>query len=275
LGTLPIMTPSLKDICSATIRVEDLPVLAELRDRSEIRVSIAGDRAWIWWKPETEAMQEILIRWILPLPGVELFTERGGRWYRWGKHLPAFGVPVPDDLRGVPLERIVLPKPVSAQRPESLRLDRLRVGVVRDERCQSRSATAVFCRLSELHAWAEQSTSAQFAGLSAAWTEGPVGERGEAEVLVLGRHGLLPASRAGVRFWGTDVLVPLGFRADPDLAEPALKGAVGAGPNDLVVLRPDGFEVIARALFKPLNRAGVRLARDAVTADQPREGSHS
>jgi hypothetical protein len=61
LGTLPIMTPSLKDVCSITIRVEDLPVLAELRDRSEIRVSIAGDRAWIWWKPEMEAMQEILI----------------------------------------------------------------------------------------------------------------------------------------------------------------------------------------------------------------------
>jgi hypothetical protein len=275
MGTLPIMTPSLKDICSATIRVEDLPILAELRDRSEIRVSIAGDRAWIWWKPETDAMPAILIKWILPLPGVELFTERGGCWYRWGQHLPAFGVAVPDDRRGVPLERIVLPRPVSAQRPEGLRSDRTRVGVVRDERSRARSATAVFCGLSELHAWTEQATSAQFAGLTAAWTEGPVDERRAAEVLVLGRHGSLPATRAGVRCWGTDVLVPVGFRADPDLAEPSLKGTVGAGPNDLVVLRPDGFEVIPRAIFKPLDRAGVRLAWDAITADQPWERSRS
>jgi hypothetical protein len=269
------MTPSLKDICSATIRVEDLPVLAELRDRSEIRVSIAGDRAWIWWKPETEAMQAILIKWILPLPGVELFTERGGRWYRWGRHLPAFGVAVPDDRRGVSLERILLPRPVSAQRPQGLRRERMRVGIVRDQRCQSRAATAVSCRLSELHAWTEESTSAQFAGLTAAWTDGPFDERGEAEVLILGRNRLLPALPAGVRCWGTDVLVPLGFRADPDLAEPAIKGAVGAGPNDLVVLRPDGFEVIARAIFKPLDRAGVRLARIAITADQLWGGSRS
>ena len=271
----PIMTPLLKDVCSARIRVEDLPVLAELRDRSEIRVSIAGDRAWIRWKPESAVMLDILIKWILPLPGVELFTERDGRWYRWGEHLPAFGVHVPDDLRGIPLERILLPKPVSAQRPESLRLERMRVGVVRDERCQSRSATAMCCRLSELCEWAEQSTSAQFAGLRAAWTEGSVHEPGEAEVLVLGRHGVLPASRAGVRFWGTDVLVPLGFRTDPDLAEPALKSVVGAGPHDLVVLRPDGFEVIARAIFKPLSRAGVRLAWDTFKADKAGKGSRS
>jgi hypothetical protein len=269
------MTASLKDVCSATIRVEDLPLLAELRDQSEIRVSIAGDRAWIWWQPELEAMQEILIKWILPLPAVELFTERGGRWYRWGEHLPAFGVSVPDDRRGVPLERIVLPKLVSAQRPESLRLDRVRVGVVRDERCQSRPATALFCRLSELHVWAEQATSAAFAGLKAAWTGGAGDERGEAEVLVLGQHGSLPMSRTGVRFWGTDILVALGFRVDPDLAEPALKNAVGAGPNDLVVLRPDGFEVIARASFRPLSRASVRLAWNTIKADRPGEGSRS
>jgi MoxR-vWA-beta-propeller ternary system domain bpX2 len=270
-----MMTRSLKDICSATIRVEDLPLLAELRDRSEIRVSIAGDRAWIWWKPEMEAMQEILIKWLLPLPGVELFSERGGRWYRWGEHLPAFGVAVPDDRRGVALERIVLPKPVSAQRPESLQVDRVRIGVVRDERCQSRPATALYCRLSALHAWAEQSTSAAFAGLRAAWTGGPAGERGEAEVLVLGQQGSLPTPQSGERFWGTDVLIPLGFRADPDLAEPALKSAVGAGPNDLVVLRPEGFDVIARAIFRPLCRAGVRIAWNTIKADRPGEGRRS
>jgi hypothetical protein len=271
----PIMTPSLKDVCSATIRVDDLPRLGELRDRSEIRVSIAGDRAWIRWQPESAVMLDILIKWILPLPGVELFTERDGRWYRWGEQLPAFGVLVPDDSRAIPLERILLPRPVSAQRPESVPPARMRFGVTRDQRCESRSATALCCRLSELHAWAGQATSAQFAGLRAAWTEGSVGQPREAEVLVLGRHGVLPASRAGVRFWGTDVLVPLGFRTDPDLAEPALKSVVGAGPHDLVVLRPDGFELIARAIFKPLCRAGVRLAWDTFKADQAGKGSRS
>ena len=69
LGTPPIMTPSLKDVCSATIRVEDLPVLAELRDRSEIRVSIAGDRAWIRWKPESAVMRRDLDQMDLAVAG--------------------------------------------------------------------------------------------------------------------------------------------------------------------------------------------------------------
>jgi hypothetical protein len=275
MKTPPAMIPSLQDACAACIRVEDLPVLAELRDRSEIRVSIVGDRAWLRWNPETPVMREILIKWILPFPGVELFTTRGGRWYRCGESLPAFGVQVPDDSRAIPLERILLPRPVSAERPESLRLERMRVGIVRDDQCRSRAATALNCPLQELHTWAEQATSAQFAGVQAAWTEGGGGDPAEVEVLILAPQQMLPTSRTGVRFWGVDVLVPLGFRTDPNLAESALKNVVGAGPNDLVVFRPDGFEVIARAIFKPLCRAGVRLAWNSLKAEEAGKGRRS
>ena len=210
------------------------------------------------------------------MPGVELFTERDGRWYRWGEHLPAFGVQVPDDSRGVPLERILLPRPVSAQRPESLRPERMRVGVVRDQRCESRSATALCCRLSELLRLGRAGdfgTVRRLAGRldrRVGWSN-----RAKPKSWFSAGTGRCRRREAGVRFWGTDFLVPLGFRMDPDLAEPALKSVVGAGPDDLVVLRPDGFELIAQAIFKPLNRAGVRLAWDSIKADQAGKGSRS
>ena len=73
--------------------------------------------------------------------------------------------------------------------------------------------------------------------------------------------GELPLLPESVRYWGTDLLVPLGFRADPELPEGAIRRVVGAGDGDLVVLDEEGFELIARDAFKPLSRAGIRLAR--------------
>ena len=68
--------------------MEDLPVLAELRGRGEIRVLIAGDVAWISWKPGSELMEALLVRRILPLGDAVLYTERDGAGIDWGSICP-------------------------------------------------------------------------------------------------------------------------------------------------------------------------------------------
>src|SRR5262249_2321539 len=72
------------------IAIEDLRVLADLRGRAEIRVSVVGGWAWVFWEPRTAPMPEVLVGRLLPLPGVEMFTRRGENWYRLGARLPAF-----------------------------------------------------------------------------------------------------------------------------------------------------------------------------------------
>ena len=62
------------------------------------------------------------------------------------------------------------------------------------------------------------------------------------------------------RYWGKRVLVPLGFRPDPELSEAVLLEACGAGRNEIVLLDSRGTIVIAESAFEPLTRAGLRLA---------------
>jgi hypothetical protein len=131
----------------------------------------------------------------------------------------------------------------------------------------------VRCRLDRLSAWAEHVTSARLAALRGAWTAEPGGPPEQAEVLVLGVPESLPEVWEGLRLWGVDLLVPLGSRAEPELPEPALCRAVGAGTNDLVVLDGQGYEIIPRTAFQPLCRAGIRLGRSALTAGRPQEAA--
>lgn len=131
---------------------------------------------------------------------------------------------------------------------------------------------AVTCRLETLADWADRETSARINSLSGAWIADPDGGAGRCEVLVLGEPGTLSASLGGTRFWGIDVVIPLGFRPEPDLPEPALRRLVGAGPDDLVLLDFEGYERIPREVIRPLTRAGIRLARAASTAERSRGG---
>ena len=86
-------------------------------------------------------------------------------------------------------------------------------------------------------------------------------------MLVTGSSESLPPVPDGVRFWGTELLVPLGFRAEPDLPASAIRRAAGARPDELAVLDEDGIELIPHAIFKPLSRAAIRmiLERDVTT----------
>jgi hypothetical protein len=77
-------------------------------------------------------------------------------------------------------------------------------------------------------------------------------------VLVLGER--LPPLAAGERYWGRWLLLPLGWRAEPDLGEAALAEAVGLRQGEVGLLGASGLEVVDRRTFRPLTRAGVRLA---------------
>jgi hypothetical protein len=288
------MTPRWQDVRCASIPDEDLSVLADLRREPGIRVTIARGRAWVCWDdaPGSEATRRILVGRLLPLAGVEIFARRDGRWHRPGESLPAFDVPIGDGSAGSLLDRLILPEPLAASPPDAEPPRRARLRLVRDSSDRPRPATAVRCALADLASWAERAPSSWIESLSAAWS-GPAGGCPDgAEVLVLGASDpaarsepgrplwnsvartaarpsgrvRLPALEKGLRFWGCDVLVSLGYRAEPDLADRALRQAVGAKPDDLVVLDDEGAELVPRQAFRPLSRAGLRLA---VAAKRP------
>jgi MoxR-vWA-beta-propeller ternary system domain bpX2 len=261
-----------KEIRCASLRVDDLRALADLRARSGIRVMVVGDRAWVCWRLDGEMTTEVLAGRILPLEGAELFTERAGGWYRLGEHLPAFGVPFRTDDDGVGLDRLLIPGRLSAQRPLGGFADSLRVGLAADDRHEVRLATGMRCSLRALPVWAEAATSLQLARLKGVWRPLDAGEEGGVEAFVLGAPGTLPHFPESVRYWGGDLLVPLGFRADPALPAGAIRGAVGAGEGDLVVIDEHGIELIARAAFQPLTRAGIRLASGGFASDEAAGG---
>jgi MoxR-vWA-beta-propeller ternary system domain bpX2 len=270
------MTPRWPDVRCASIPVEDLSALADLRSEEGIRVTIARGRAWVCWDdgPGGEATRRILVACLLPLAGVEVFARRDGHWYRPGDHLPAFHVPVGDGSVGTPLDRVILPEPLTmlwpggdAPRPVALRL-------VHDESERARPPTAVRCCLRDLAEWADWAPSDWIESLSGAWCAAPGLGLDDAEVLIIDRadpaartevrppgRNRLPALADALRFWGNDVLIPLGYRAEPPLAERALRTAIGAGPDDVVLLDGEGPELIPRQAFRALSRAGIRLAR--------------
>jgi hypothetical protein len=70
----------------------------------------------------------------------------------------------------------------------------------------------------------------------------------------------LPPIPAAQRYWGDDVLVPTGFRLEPDLRAGVVREAAGATTQELLRFDESGAELIPRAVFEPLSRAGIRLA---------------
>lgn len=267
------MNPRWPDIRCASIPVEGLSALADLRREPGLRVLVVGARAWIRWDddPHADASDHDssgalppLLRRLLALPGAEVFIpgERG-RWHRPGESLPAFHVPtaigkaIPD---GSPLDSVVLPDRIQPEAPDRIPPAAVPLRLVRDDSGRPRPATAQRCRLKALAGWADAAPSAWIEALSAAWTPSPSGDPGEAEVLLLGPAARLPSVPGGTRFWGATVFIPLGYCASPALGEPALRSAVAAGPDDLVVLDERGHELVPRGTFGRLSRASLRLA---------------
>src|SRR5262249_13874515 len=108
-----------------------------------------------------------------------------------------------------------------------------------------RAASAMRLSLVELIRWAESATTHQFQGLQAA--------RCGAQVLLRGR--LRPL--AGERFWGRRVLLPLGWRLEPNLPEGVLLAGMRLAAGEIVLFTGSGVEVVPAGAFGPVTRAGV------------------
>jgi hypothetical protein len=164
--------------------------------------------------------------------------------------LPSFEVsPVGEPI---PLDRAVTPEPFSAERPQGGPPVPVPLGLSRDGR--PRPTTAALCPLDELGRWADSAPSAEIEAVRGAI-------RGDS-ALLLGRS--LPIWAGSERYWGGRVLVPIGFEPRPSLPEEALVEALGASGQQVLRLIPEGdrlvVEAIPRESFRPLSRAGVRLA---------------
>jgi hypothetical protein len=230
------------DACCARIDAAALPLLAALRLHPAVRVRLRDPAAWVYW-PAGD--REVLYQ-VLAIGGAQLYEQRAGIWYRPGCRLPAFDVPAGGEA--LPLAGLLVPAAVAAQ-ARAAPVQPVDLKLVRDS--QPRPTRALCCRLAELAAWAEYATSRQLAGLQAAIDE--VGQ-----VLVLGET--LPPLPTGTRFWGGRLLVPLGWRIEPDCGPEALCQAAGLGPDEMGLWTDAGVEALDRAAFRPLTRAGVRLA---------------
>jgi hypothetical protein len=177
---------------------------------------------------------------------VELYVSREGLWYRYGRHLPAFGL-LPT-AEGQALDRVIIPAPAQPQFRQDPELRPVALKLVREDR--QRDTTAALCALTDLAKWADTATTAQLSAVRAARSGG--------RVLLRGRP--LPALPNGERLWGERLLAPLGFRTEPALAEGALPEALGVGADEILLLNAAGAEVVPEDAFRPLTRAGVRLA---------------
>jgi hypothetical protein len=240
------MTTPLHEVCRASLPREALPALADLRARSGVKVALEGERAWVSW-PEGD---EEVLRRVLPLSGAELYVRRAGHWHRFGRHLPAFGAEPASEPQA--LDRVLFPAPVQPLPASAGAMQPVRLRLARDHR--PRRATAALCGLAELSAWADTVPTARLEALS--------GVRRGGQVFLLGDR--LPPG--GERFWGEDVLVPLGCQPDPDLPESAVRAALGAAEEELLLVKlaPGNLaevEGIPRRALEPLSRAGLRLAQ--------------
>lgn len=236
------MNATLDAVCWASMPLSALPLLAELRNAPNVAVAIVEDRAWIRWP----AGDDEVLRRVMPAPGVELYLRRDGLWYRPGHCLPTFGLP--ENVAGQPLLRALTPSPTLVAKVPELDLHPQTLRLLRDG--TPRTTTALLCPLVSLTAWADTAASAELGGIRAAYTEGTV--------LLLGRR--LPNLARSERLWGQRVLLPLGFRADPNLPESALREALGVVSNDRLVLTEAGAEIVPDNACQPLTRAAVRLA---------------
>ncbi len=244
----------LLDARAALVPRASLAVLAPLRRRPGIRV---GDGqgpaiAWVEWEADDAA---VAIRALLPIVGVVLFARSPTGWRRVGRRLDEPAAPGPGST--IPLATALLPAPPQIDLPPETSRDRLAIRLVRGD--WPSSASAIVCDLDALERWAGQAPPTEFAGLVAA----RAGGRG----LVVGRPA--PAVRDAIRLGGDRVLVPLGYRLEPELPAEFVLLAAGARPDDRLLFLGGGVEVVPGEAFAPLTRASARLAT-TTSRDAPR-----
>lgn len=245
------MTPAAgpwTDVTAARIPLAAAAALGPVRHRAEVRVQPDGDRLWVRWP----AGRADVVRCLLPVPGVVFLVPRGGAWFPFGSRVPT--ADAPPDGEGRPVASVLAPARFTPVDPGEVTAPPVVLGVVRGG--EPRPATALACTLADLAGWADTATGAELGAVRAARAGGRVVLRG----------AKLPTVPAATRFWGEDVLVPVGFRPEPDLRADVIRAAAGADADDLVLLDESGADVIPKAAFAPVTRAGLRLALRAAGA---------
>jgi hypothetical protein len=239
------------DVRAARLPADGLGALAAVRCRPGVTVHATDGYAWVVWPTGDDD----LVRCLRPVRGVEFFANRDGRWYRFGRRLPTDEWP--PVAGGTPLDRTIVPAVVTPLGPPATTDPPVRLRIVRGG--PPHEATACRCPVRELARWADTATSLEIESVRAA----RYGDR----ALLLGSR--LPAVRGGERFWGERVLIPVGYRPEPDLPEHLVREACRVSHDELVLLDAEGAEAIPARAFAPLTRAGLRLAL-AGALDGPR-----
>lgn len=229
--------------CCVRIPIQSLAGLAEARCAVGIDVIQDGEHCWLKW----HAGSDWLVRWIMPLPGVELFERRDNQWYPFGSRFPCPGPP--EQAAILRLDQVIFPAPFAVADSASNQVTPVRIQLVRDG--QPRQATALRCTFEAMIGWVEQSTRRQIESLRG-------GKCGN-EILIVGeRIPLLPDAR---RYWGKRILRPLGYRSEPAVPESALLEVLGLQNGEVALVEAEGVEVIATAVLGTLTRARVRAGR--------------
>jgi hypothetical protein len=239
---------TVQNVSCASLPEESLTALAALRNQPDITVALMHGRAWVRWP----AGDEVVLRAVLPVAGVQLYVQHAEHWHRYGRHLPAFDLPM--DARYRPLHQLLTPAPIRPLPPPANHHKPVAVKLVADVR--PRPATALRCSSRDLQRWADKVPSCRLERIQAACCDG--------RLLLVGSS--LPALGGGERFWGETMLIPLGQRPDPELPAAAIREALGIADDELLLLTAAGAEVIARSALCRLTRAQIRLAQEEIAS---------
>ena len=98
--------------------------------------------------------------------------------------------------------------------------------------------------IEELAAWADWATMSQLSSLARSCAARLHERRARRGFSYWANRVTLPLLPGSTRFWGADLLLPLGFRVDPELPASAIRHVVGASQDDLVVMDENGHELI-------------------------------
>lgn len=245
------MTPAAdpwKDVTAARIPAAGVVALGPMRSHGDVRVFPDGERLWVRWP----AGRADVVRCLLPVAGAVFIVERGGAWFPFGSRLPTADRPPVGEGRSI--ASVLSPARFTPVEPGDVAAAPVTLRAVRGG--GPHAATALRCRLADLTVWADSATTAELSAVTAA----RAGEH------VLLRGSKLPTVAGATRYWGDDVLVPVGFRVEPELRADVTRAAVGAERDDVVLLDVAGADVIPMAAFAPVTRAGLRLALAAAGA---------
>lgn len=231
-----------RDITCASIPAFCQDRLASVRAQKQIKAQCIGGTIWLIWPSSTKDVAEL----IYPLPGSELYQRQQQYWFAFRRQLPSFDVP--DLTTARPLAELLFPASVSLPSLPGNPLQPIPLTLITDT--TPRLATALECKLVDLHDWLDSVPNVRFSGLKALCKN--------ISILILGKD--LPPIAESQRFWGTRLLTPLGYRYDPFFPEATLLDILDLASKQLLLLRSTGMELIDQSHAKPLTRAAVRLA---------------